>query len=188
MPLDDEVIATDEKVQEALSGIELSRQMLSVSWDGLVRRNHELQSLQKDHLLLHDSYKQLEQKQAQTLEHLEMAKADYKDLETDCNMMRKLVQEYQAVLSMDKETGRREDRVQELEEERAEMMDNHHNALVIAGNQISTIEHKLDEIRISESSPSEPGRGDCRQINSAGREGAGRRSSPSAEAGDMHSG
>lgn len=141
---------TDRKLEETLNTIELSRQMLSVSWASLAHRELEIRTTQTAYRKLLDSYRELQQQQQQTWEELEREKARYYELQIDWETMRELIPEYEAIISMparDTESDRLEARVHELEREKAEMVENHRNALVIAADRISASERKLDEVQ-----------------------------------------
>lgn len=142
-------MATNQKLQETISNIELARQMLAVSWDGIALRNRESDMLQKAHHELLESYQELQQQQNQTLSQLETVKAEHNELKADLNIMTKLVNEYQSIFSspvvdMEK-TEKLEARVQELEAEKAELIEAHRNALVVAADRISALERKMAE-------------------------------------------
>ena len=133
-----------------LSSVELSRQMLSVSWVSLAHRDLEIRTLQTAYRELLDSHRELEQQHRQAVEELELGKASYRELERDWDTVGKLIQEYEAIISAPArhtEPDRLEARVRELEREKAEMAENHSNALAIAADRISASERKLDELQ-----------------------------------------
>lgn len=141
---------TDAKLQEILNTIELTRQMLSVSWVGQMQREREMQSLQITHDELLDDHKDLQRKQAETLRRLEFEKSEHEELKTEYDTLGKLVDEYQFIVAMsttDTTVSRLQARIQELEQEKNKMVEDHHSTLVVAANRIGASERKLDEMQ-----------------------------------------